>query len=114
MTNTIKLLAVSFMMVMVTIIGDYYVKKASMEKIFAGWQQLLLGGLLYGVSAIGWFYVYRHTKVFTVGAIHSFGIIIFTILLSVIIFKEKINSWEIFGIILGFVSLTVLIKYGNN
>jgi uncharacterized membrane protein len=97
-------------MVLITIIGDYLIKKASMFQYFAGWKLLVLGGLLYGISAIGWFYVYRTTTVFTVGAIHSFGIIIFTILLSLVIFKEKINSSEILGLALGIISLAILLR----
>lgn len=105
-----KTALISIAMVLMAIIGDYYIKKASMLSSFNGWKLLVLGGLLYGFSAIGWFYVYRTTKVFTVGAIHSFGIIIFSILLSLVIFKEKINGWEILGLVLGIISLGLLLK----
>jgi uncharacterized membrane protein len=106
----LKTIIISIAMVLITIIGDYLIKKASMLQYLNGWKLLVLGGLLYGISAIGWFYVYRTTKVFTVGAIHSFGIIILTILLSVVIFKEKINSSEIMGLVLGIISLVILLK----
>ena len=100
-------------MLFVTILGDYFVKKSSIEEGYSGWKLLVLGGLLYGVSAIGWFWVYRSVKVFTVGAIHSLGIIILTIFLSLVIFREKMNFIEIVGILLGVVSITILLKYGN-
>lgn len=106
----LKTMIISIAMVLITIIGDYLIKKASMLQSFNGWKMLVLGGFLYGISAIGWFYVYRTTKVFTVGAIHSFGIIILTILLSLIIFKEKINGSEIVGILLGILSLGILLR----
>lgn len=110
MTGLLKTILISSAMVILTIIGDYLVKKASMLQYFHGWKLLLLGGILYGVSAIGWFYVYRTTKVFTVGAIHSFGIIILTIVLSAIVFKEKIDRWEVLGIFLGIISLSILLR----
>lgn len=113
MTDTVKTALISILMVVITIVGDYFVKKASMFKDHIGWKYLLLGGFLYGISAIGWFYVYRMTKVFTVGAIHSFGIIILTILLSLVIFKERINTMEILGLFLGVVSLIILLRNGN-
>jgi uncharacterized membrane protein len=100
-------------MLFVTILGDYFVKKSSIEAGYSGWKQLVLGGFLYGISAIGWFWVYRSVKVFTVGAIHSLGIIILTIFLSIIIFKEKISFMEVVGILLGIVSLTILLRYSN-
>lgn len=114
MTDTVKTTLISILMVVITIIGDYFVKKASMYKDFIGWKHLLFGGFLYGVSAIGWFYVYRMTKVFTVGAIHSFGIIILTILLSIAVFKERINLWETVGMTLGIIALIILLKNGNS
>jgi drug/metabolite transporter (DMT)-like permease len=106
----LKTVLISFAMVIITILGDYFIKKASLLQYFTGWKLLVLGGFLYGISAIGWFYVYRTTKVFTVGAIHSFGIIILTILLSAIVFKEKITGSEILGILLGIISLIILLK----
>jgi len=106
----LKTILISIAMVVITIIGDYLIKKASMLQHFSGWKLLVLGGFFYGISAIGWFYVYQTTKVFTVGAIHSFGIIILTILLSVVIFKEKITRSEILGLVLGIISLIILLR----
>jgi drug/metabolite transporter (DMT)-like permease len=106
----LKTVLISIAMVIMGIIGDFFIKKASMFQSFTGWKLLVAGGLLYGLSAIGWFYVYRTTKVFTVGAIHSFGIIILSIILSLVIFKEKINSWEILGLLLGIISLSILLR----
>jgi uncharacterized membrane protein len=113
MSELLKTTVISFLMVILTIIGDYCIKKASMLPNFSGYKVFLLGGLLYGASAIGWFWVYRTTKFFTVGAIHSFGIIILTTVLSVAIFKEKINTWEILGLLLGTISLIILLRNGN-
>ena len=113
MTPILKTVLISILMVIITIIGDYFVKKSSMLTGYSGWKQLLIGGLLYGFSAIGWFWVYRTTKFFTVGAIHAYGIIILTIVLSIIVFKEKINNLEILGLVLGFASLAILLRNGN-
>jgi len=106
----LKTVLISIAMVFITIIGDYCIKKASLLQYFNGWKLLVLGGLLYGITALGWFYVYRTTKVFTVGVIHSLGIIILTILLSTVIFKEKINGSEILGLVLGIISLAILLR----
>jgi drug/metabolite transporter (DMT)-like permease len=110
----LKTTLISIAMIIITILGDYFIKKASVLQHFTGWKLLVLGGILYGLSALGWFYVYRSTKFFTVGAIHSFGIIVMTILLSVLIFKEKISGSEIFGLILGIISLAILLREYNS
>lgn len=113
MTEILKTTLISIVILVITIIGDYCIKKASILQNYSGWKLLLFGAFLYGISAIGWFWVYRTTKFFTVGAIHAYGIIILTILLSVIVFKEKINNWEILGLALGFASLAILLRNGN-
>jgi len=113
MTDILITILISVFMVILTIIGDYCIKKASLLEGLSGWKLVLAGGLLYGFSAIGWFWVYRTTKFFTVGAIHSFGIIVFTIFISIIIFKERINFWEALGMTLGTIALIILIKNGN-
>jgi drug/metabolite transporter (DMT)-like permease len=100
-------------MVIMTIAGDFFIKKASLLKDYSGWKLLLLGALFYGFSAIGWFWVYRTTKYFTVGAIHSFGTIILTIFIAILFFKEKINIWEGLGILFGIISLVLLMKNEN-
>ena len=100
-------------MVTVTIIGDYYVKKAAMLKDYTGYRILFIGAIIYFFSSFGWFWIYRYQKFLTVGAIHSFGIILLTVLFSIFVFKEKINGWEIFALVLGFISLIILIKNGN-
>lgn len=87
-----KTAVISIAMIIITILGDYFIKKASLLQYFTGWKLLLFGGFLYGLTAIGSFYVYRTTKVFTVGAIHSFGIIIIiiiTILLSAMVLRKN-------------------------
>jgi drug/metabolite transporter (DMT)-like permease len=113
MTNLIKIILLSFIMLVVTITGDYYVKKASIVKDYSDWRILLLGATIYFISAFGWFWIYRFQKFLTVGAIHSFGIIMLTVLFSIFVFKEKINGWEIFGLVLGAISLTILVYNGK-
>ena len=113
MTSLLNIILLSLVMVIVTIIGDYFVKKAAMFKDYAGWHVLFIGAIIYFLSAFGLFWIYRYQKFLTVGAIHSFGIVLLTVLFSIFVFKEKINAWEIFGLILGVISLTILIKNGN-
>ena len=113
MTTLLKTILISVITLILFILGDYYIKKASLLKEYSGLHFLLLGTTIYFISAFGLFWVYRSYKFLTVGAIQSFGFIILTTLVSQIIFKEKINSWEIFGLILGVFSLTILLYNGK-
>ncbi len=91
--------------------GDYCLKKASMEQNWEGWQLILAGCFLYAASAIGFFYLMRSFKVFTVGVLHSFAVIFLSVILSLVVFKEKINVREILGLILGIVSIFLLVRF---
>lgn len=113
MTQVLKIILISIILLIVTIAGDYCIKKAAMQKQYSGWHLLLMGGIVNFGCAIGWFWIYRSQKFLTVGGILSIGLLALSVLVSQFIFKEKINGWEMFGIALGFVSLTILLKNGN-
>ena len=91
--------------------GDYCLKKASMEQNWEGWRLILAGCFLYAVSAIGFFYLMRSFKVFTLGVLHSFAVILLSVILSLVVFNEKINAREILGLILGIISIVLLVRF---
>ena len=113
MPHLLKIILISSLLLTITITGDYFIKRASSLKEYEGWHLLFLGAFLNFAAATGWFWIYRSQKFLTVGAILSIGLITLSILVSQFIFKEKINNWEIFGLVLGFISLTILLKNGN-
>lgn len=110
--NLAKILFVGVAMIVITIIGDYFVKRASMIAEPNVFRFLSMGAVIYFVSAFGWFYVYKYAKFLTVGAIHSFGIVVMTVFISMSVFKEEINSQEIVALILGVISIAILVKNG--
>ncbi len=113
MPQIVKIIFSSVVLLVVTIAGDYCIKKAATLKGYSGWHLLLAGGIINCVCAIGWFWIYRSQKFLTVGGILSIGLLALSVLVSQFIFKEKINGWEMFGVALGFISVTILLKNGN-
>ncbi|MFT3933914.1 MAG: hypothetical protein QM726_09890 [Chitinophagaceae bacterium] len=113
MNQLTKIIIVSVMLLVVTIAGDFCVKKAATLKQYSGWHLLLAGGAINFACAIGWFWIYRTQKFLTVGGILSIGLLALSVVVSQMIFKEKINNWEICGLTLGLVSMTILLKNGN-
>ncbi len=111
MNERIKWLLIILALEVISVLGDYFIKKASLQNELAGWRQLLIGGLIYGATAIGWFYVMRTFKLFTIGLIHSLLAIALSLLLSQLFFEEKITPREIIGIVLGLASIVLLIRY---
>ena len=95
----------------VSLIADYFIKSASLKPNLSGWFELLIGGTIYGITAIGWFFLMREFKLSTLSVFHGLGVIGLTCLLSIIVFKEKLIMQEIAGIILGCASIVLLIKF---
>lgn len=47
---------------LVTVLADSLVKHAALQDGMSGWQPLLGGALIYGITAFGWFFVLRRLK----------------------------------------------------
>jgi drug/metabolite transporter (DMT)-like permease len=96
---------------LITVLGDALIKHASLQSEFAGWRWLLLGAVIYAMTAFGWFFVMRKAKLSTLGVLYSVSIVVFLTLVSVFYFKERISSMEIVGIALAIISLILLGRF---
>jgi len=95
----------------ITVLGDALIKHASLQSAFLGWRTLVLGALIYGITALGWFFVMRKLRLSTVGVLYAVSCVVILTLVSVFYFKEKINLIEIFGIVLAVISLVILSRF---
>jgi drug/metabolite transporter (DMT)-like permease len=99
------------LLTVVTVIADVMIKHASLQQAFSGWKLLLIGGVIYGLTALGWFFAMRKIKLSTLGVLYAVGCVVLLTLVSVFYFKEKISSFEIFGIGLAILSLIILYRF---
>lgn len=101
------MILINFIGSLVSLIGDVFLKKAATKNNFAF---LVLGIVIYSISSLVWFYLYKSNKFAIVTVVYS----IITILLSVGIgfyyFKEKLSNIEIIGIVLAVFSLILLTR----
>ena len=95
----------------ITVLADSIIKHASLQNGFSGWNALLIGAIIYGLTAFGWFFVMRKIKLSSIGVLYGVSCVIFLTLVSVFYFREKINSLEIFAIILAIISLIILFRF---
>ena len=94
--------------VVVTIVGDYFVKLASTRSDGLISFHLLLGGLFYGVSVVGWYYLMKTHSLAVIGGLYSAATILILAALGFFVFKEAIGLREGIGISLAFVSVVIL------
>lgn len=96
---------------LITVLGDSFVKKASLLQKYSGLRWLVAGSLIYALTAFGWFLVMRRMKLSTAAVVYSISVVIFLSLISVFYFKEKLNPSEIIGIGAALLSLILLYRF---
>ncbi len=111
MTQQLKWILLVVSLELVSMLADYFIKKASLLAGLTGWGWLATGGILYGTTALGWFFMMRSFNLVTIGVLHSFGVIALSLLLSLFVFREPITLRDVAGITLGCVSIGLLVRF---
>ena len=96
---------------LIGVIGDFFIKLAGSGKNFIELKWFLLGFIIYGITAFGWFYVMKNIKLATLGVFYAISTILFLTLIGVFYFKEQLNFYEILGIITAIISLILLSSF---
>src|SRR5437899_11714401 len=110
-TKTIAVL-VTFGFSIIGVVGDYFLKLASAREQPLRTSWFYLGFVLYASTAFGWVFVMRHLKLATIGVLYSVSMILLLTTIGVVVFRESLNRFEIFGIVLAVASLVLLIRFG--
>lgn len=95
----------------VGVLGDYFLKLASgrEESIKSGW--FALGFTLYASTAFGWVFVMKHLKLATISIVYSVSMILLLTTIGVVLFQEKLNAYEVVGILLAIAALALLTRF---
>jgi drug/metabolite transporter (DMT)-like permease len=112
MSKTTIMAVVAAVMSGVGIIGDYFLKRASSKPIPLLTGFFDAGLVLYSSMAFAWVYVMRHLKLATIGVIYSVCMILMLAGMGVIFFGEKLNAYEMIGIILAIAAILLLARFG--
>jgi multidrug transporter EmrE-like cation transporter len=94
------------------ILGDYFLKRASGAERPLATRWFLLGLALYSSTAFAWVFVMRHLKLATIGVIYSVCMILLLAGMGVFLFEEKLNAYEVAGIVLAIASILLLSRFG--
>lgn len=96
---------------LVGVVGDFFIKLATQEQkpIFSKW--FFFGLIVYALSAFGWVIVMKSVKLSTLGVLYAISTALFLVILGIFYFKEKLNIYEGFGILMGLISILLLAKY---
>ena len=102
---------ISMLLSLLTVFGDAFIKFASLQKGWQGIWWVILGAVIYAMTAFGWFYVMKNLKLFTVGVVYSVSTIALLSVVSIFIFHEKANAWEFVGLAMAICSIILMSRF---
>jgi len=111
MNLTILSIIVAIILSFIGVVGNYFIKISGQQKSWMDIRLFIVGFLVYASTAFGWFFVMKHIKLSTLGVVYSVSTVLFLTLLSVLVFNEKINIYEIIGVMFAIISIVILGKF---
>ena len=91
-----------------TLVGDYCIKLASDQPDGLASRAFLLGIVLYGLPAFGWFFLMRAHSLAAIGVFYSASTILLLAALGVVIFHEPFGKREIIGLSFAIASVVTM------
>lgn len=88
--------------------GDYFVKIASTDADGLFSFVFMVGMLLYGATAVGWYFLMRIHSLAEIGVIYSASTLFLLAALGHIAFNESIGLRQLFGLSLAVVSIVIM------
>lgn len=91
-----------------TLLGDYAIKVATAKDggLLSPW--FILGAIMYGLPAVGWFYLMKSHSLAMIGVMYSASTIILLALLGYFVFKEAFGWREAVGLTLAIAAVAVM------
>jgi small multidrug resistance pump len=92
------------------VLGDYFLKKASLQEYPVTTRAFVIGFAVYSSTAFGWLFVMRYLKLGTIGVVYSVSMVVMLTVVGVFAFGESISHSEVVGLILAVAALVLLIR----
>jgi multidrug transporter EmrE-like cation transporter len=103
--------AVTIAFSLLGVLGDYFLKLASMNENSLRTTSFYIGFVLYASTALGWVFVMKHLKLATIGVIYSVSMVLLLTAIGVVFFRESLSFYEIAGLIMAIASLILLVRF---
>ncbi len=100
----------AFVTALVVIVGDFAIKMAA-DGNHPPWSGLVaMGCLLYGVSALFWFYAMKHVTLAQAGVAYSMLTLLALCLIGSIWFDERLYAREVAGIACALAAMLLMVR----
>lgn len=111
MGKTSLALLLTFGFSLLGVLGDYFLKVASLADRPFRTAAFYVGFAVYGSTAFGWLFAMRHLKLATISIVYSVSIVLVLTGLGVVVFNERLRPTEVLGIALALSSLVLLVRF---
>ena len=91
-----------------TLLGDYCIKLATNKEtgIYSTW--FVIGALLYGIPAVGWFFLMKSHSLAMIGVMYSASTLVLLTMMGFFVFKEAMGWREVIGLTLAITAVVVM------
>ncbi len=93
------------------VLGDYFLKVASLADRPFRTAAFYVGFAVYGSTAFGWLFAMSNLKLATISTVYSVCIILLLTTLGVVVFNERLRPAEVLGIAMALASLFLLVRF---
>ena len=94
-----------------SIIGDYFLKIASVEEQPLTTKWFFLGFLFFSSTTFGWVFIMKYMSLATVGVVYSITTVLLLTIVSIVFFNEVPSQIELIGILMALISLGLLFRF---
>lgn len=98
-------------MAFLNVIGDYFLKLASLQPTAIANRYFFAGVSIYALSAFGWVFAMRHMNLAAIGVVYSLSTILLLAALGVFVFRETLTTAEAAGICLAVLSILLMSRF---
>lgn len=109
---TVALLA-TIGLCIVTVVGDYLLKRASNHPAPLNSWWFVAGFVVYSSTAFGWLYVMRHLRFATFGAVYAVASVLLLALVGVLFLGESLKWQEVVGIAMAVGAVVLLARFAG-
>ena len=88
--------------------GDYFIKVASARPDGLISIEFTIGVILYGATALGWYFLMKSHSLAEIGVVYSASTILLLAALGYFVFHENVGLRQVFGLILAILSVIVM------
>lgn len=111
MNQTTMAVLVTVLFSIIGVVGDYFLKLASLEKHSFRSFWFYIGLVLYSSTAFGWLFVMKHLKLATVSVVYSVSMVVLLTTVGVIFFQESLSPYEMAGLVMAVGALILLTRF---